>query len=444
MLHPKRRVREEGTTRLVHPLTQDHRYCQYAHTDGDGDWYDPRPQKSEIGGNSAKRHFEKASEAGKVNALTYCSGPDGENPDAAWRTPEAQRLIPLVLANRSSQPKSEDPTPSHNMFATGKYARPLAGGRVAAVSVTGDGDGGQACTREFVLVDAALADLWEREPDLAVCVASTAAQALAGTVDEYDTVRLERARQSYHANMAFQEAKRLKEQLRVDAKHLTLYADVAAAAGFTKDMAAAIGWTQTDADKRPTLPISNPEALYPAHVSFPLRDVAEALHKGSQHSAPRSVDQYIVDLRKELKKDGNKGHKAVVLAGMPLLNRPEPEFQAVVSKLADAGQWDHIFANASAAASTSNLRLPRRSVACVKFSERRVVAARPAQTSPTQVRLPPYRLLQLQQDERELRRLQQHAREGGGVRRDGHGHGRRVDPQGDPRRARLREDVLDA
>jgi hypothetical protein len=241
--------------------------------------------------------------------------------------------------------------------------------------VTGDGDGGQACTREFVLVDAALADLWEREPDLAVCVASTAAQALAGTVDEYDTVRLERARQSYHANMAFQEAKRLKEQLRVDAKHLTLYADVAAAAGFTKDMAAAIGWTQTDADKRPTLPISNPEALYPAHVSFPLRDVAEALHKGSQHSAPRSVDQYIVDLRKELKKDGNKGHKAVVLAGMPLLNRPEPEFQAVVSKLADAGQWDHIFANASAAASTSNFRLPRRSVACVKFSERRVVAA---------------------------------------------------------------------
>ena len=32
MLHPKRRAREAGT-RLVHPLTQDHRYCQYAHTD---------------------------------------------------------------------------------------------------------------------------------------------------------------------------------------------------------------------------------------------------------------------------------------------------------------------------------------------------------------------------------------------------------------------------
>ena len=74
MLLGRRRAREAGT-RLVHPLTQDHRYCQYAHTDGDGDWYDPRPQKSESGGNQAKRHFEKASEAGKVNALTFCSGP---------------------------------------------------------------------------------------------------------------------------------------------------------------------------------------------------------------------------------------------------------------------------------------------------------------------------------------------------------------------------------
>ena len=374
MLHPKRRALETGT-RLIFPLTQKHRYCQYAFTDGGGDWYDPRPVKSEAGGNAARRHFEKASEAGMVNALTFCRGPGGENPDAAWRTREAQKLTKLVLANRSSQPKSEDPTPTHNMFATGKFAKPLAGGRVAAMSVTGDGDGGRVCTREFVLVDAALDELWRREPELAVCVASTAAQALAGTVDAYDTVQIERARQSYHANRAFQEAKRLKEQLRVDEKHLTLYADVAEEAGFTAEMAAAIEWTQTDARKRPTLPISNPEALYPAHESFPLLDVADTLHKGSQHSAPRSVDQFIVDLRKELKKEGNKGHKAVVLAGMPLLNRPEPEFQAVVSKLADAGQWDHIFANASAAASTSNLRLPRRSVACVKFSERRVVAA---------------------------------------------------------------------
>ncbi len=82
MLLGRRRAREAGT-RLVHPLTQDHRYCRYAHTDSQGAWYYPRPKKSEAGGNSAKRHFEKASEAGKVNALTFCRGPDGENPDAA-------------------------------------------------------------------------------------------------------------------------------------------------------------------------------------------------------------------------------------------------------------------------------------------------------------------------------------------------------------------------
>ena len=56
----------------------------------------------------------------------------------------------------------------------------------------------------------------------------------------------------------------------------------------------------------------------------------------------------ITKLRSEMRKLGKKGAQAMVLARMPLLE----DYPRIIANLAGMGQWDHIFANASAAAST--------------------------------------------------------------------------------------------
>ena len=127
------------------------------------------------------------------------------------------------------------------------------------------------------------------------------------------------------------------------------FSNIARRAGMTIEIADAIGWDGRDDRGWVTLPDENPAACYPASLECPHHDLVRRLHLGSQGSSIRlSVDGLIRKVRGEMRKLGKKGAEAMVLARMPLLE----DYPRIIANLAGMGQWDHIFAFASAAAST--------------------------------------------------------------------------------------------